>query len=199
MTRVKAGWRPKVRGQDPPANSGKAGRSRRRSTSLQRQPLPSLRSPDLAHSSTSGLTVTPEAWRQLVLRMYWDDEKIPSVEVPVGDFFANGWCQRCNVTSLPIAVNPAGGFNSYWEMPFRKRACITVENLSPDPINGFYYQIDYTLTDVPNDRAYFHAQWRRSNPLPYGEVAYPARRRTGAGTLRRYLFSLGGQQPGLVG
>lgn len=116
------------------------------------------------------LTVTPEAWRQLILRMYWDDEETPSVKVPIGDFFANGWCQRCNVTSLPISVNPAGGFNSYWEMPFRKHARVTLENLSPEPVNGFYYQIDYTLTDVPKDRAYFHAQWRRSNPLPYQEV-----------------------------
>ncbi len=116
------------------------------------------------------LTVAPEHWRQLVLRFYWDNEATPSVEVPVGDFFANGWCERCNVNSLPVAVNPAGGFNSYWEMPFRQRAHITVENLSPDPVRGFYYQIDYTLTDVPEDRAYFHAQWRRSNPLAYEEV-----------------------------
>jgi hypothetical protein len=116
------------------------------------------------------LTVAPECWRQLVLRFYWDNEAAPSVEVPVGDFFANGWCRRCNVNSLPVAVNPAGGFNSYWEMPFRQHARITIENLSPDPVYGFYYQIDYTLTEVPKDRAYFHAQWRRSNPLPYQEV-----------------------------
>lgn len=33
-----------------------------------------------------------------------------------------------------------------------------------------YYQIDYTLTDVPDDAAYFHAQFRRKNPLPYKDV-----------------------------
>jgi len=71
---------------------------------------------------------------------------------------------------LPIAVNPAGGFNSYWEMPFRRHARIELENLSPDPVSGFYYQIDYTLTELPDDRAYLHAQWRRSNPLPYQTV-----------------------------
>ncbi len=54
-------------------------------------------------------------------------------------------------------------------MPFRKRARITVENVTPDQLNGFYYQINYALTDVPDDAAYFHAQWRRSNPLPYME------------------------------
>lgn len=113
------------------------------------------------------LTVHPQYWRRLILRFYWDNEETPSIEVPVGDFFANGWCNRCNVTSLAIAVNPAGGFNSYWEMPFRKHARITVENLHTDDVNGFYYQINYTLTEVPDDCAYFHAQWRRNNPLPY--------------------------------
>jgi hypothetical protein len=116
------------------------------------------------------LTVHPTAWRRLVFRFYWDNEETPSVETPIGDFFCNGWGERCNISSLPVAVNPAGGFNSYWEMPFRSHARIEIENLGPDPINGFYYSIDYTLTDVPEDRAYFHAQWRRSNPLPYQEV-----------------------------
>ncbi|HYI25121.1 MAG TPA: glycoside hydrolase family 172 protein, partial [Thermomicrobiales bacterium] len=113
------------------------------------------------------LTVHPTWWRRLVLRMYWDGEDTPSVETPIGDFFANGWCERCNIASIPVAVNPAGGFNSYWEMPFRKSARITVENLTPDECRGFYYQVDYTLTDVPEDRGSFHAQWRRSNPLGY--------------------------------
>jgi Protein of unknown function (DUF2961) len=116
------------------------------------------------------LTVHPTFWRRLVLRCYWDGEETPSVEVPLGDFFCSGWGERCNVSSLPIAVNPAGGFNSYWEMPFRRRALIQVENLFPEPTTGFYYQVDYTLTEVPDDAAYLHAQWRRSNPLPYQEV-----------------------------
>jgi hypothetical protein len=115
-------------------------------------------------------TVHPQWWRQLVLRIYWDGEEAPSVETPLGDFFCSGWCQRCNVSSLPIAVNPAGGFNSYWQMPFRQSARITLESLADDPIHGYYYQVDYTLTEVPEDAAYFHAQWRRNNPLPYGEV-----------------------------
>src|SRR3989475_1716884 len=63
------------------------------------------------------MTVYPAFWRQLILRFYWDHEDTPSVEVPMGDFFCNGWGVRCNVSSPPIAVNPAGGFNSYWEMP----------------------------------------------------------------------------------
>ena len=113
------------------------------------------------------MTCHPTFWRRLVIRMYWDGEDTPSVEVPIGDLFCSGWCVRCNVQSLPVAVNPAGGFNIYFEMPFRKSARITVENLAPDELKGFYYYVDYALTDIPADRAYFHAQWRRDNPLPY--------------------------------
>lgn len=116
------------------------------------------------------LTVDPAWWRKLILRCYWDGEESPSVEVPLGDFFCNGWGERCNVSSLAVTVNPAGGFNCYWEMPFRRSARITLENLAPEQCRNFFYQITYTLTDVPDDAAYLHAQWRRSNPLPYQTV-----------------------------
>jgi len=115
------------------------------------------------------MTCHPSAWRSLIIRMYWDGEEEPSVEVPIGDFFCNGWCERSNVNSLPVAVNPAGGFNCYWEMPFREHARITVENLDEKSV-VLFYQIDYALTAVPDEAAYFHAQWRRSNPLAYKEV-----------------------------
>jgi hypothetical protein len=105
----------------------------------------------------------------LILNIYWDDEAEPSVRVPAGDFFCNGWCERSLVNSLPISVNPANGFNSYWEMPFRKRARFTMENVGTER-KVLYYQINYTLTSVPYDMAYFHAQWRRSNPLAYMDV-----------------------------
>ena len=103
------------------------------------------------------------------LRFYWDGEESPSVEVPVGDFFACGWSKFAQVSSLPVCVNPKSGFNCYWEMPFRKSCRITMENLDDEQMT-LYYQIDYTLTDVPEDAAYFHAQFRRVNPLPYKEV-----------------------------
>jgi hypothetical protein len=111
------------------------------------------------------MTVDPAFWRQLILRIYWDGESSPSVETPLGDFFCCGWGVRCNVASLPVAVNPAGGFNCYWELPFRQNALISLENLSSDVAFGFFYQIDYALTGIPDDMAYFHAQWRRSNPV----------------------------------
>jgi len=115
------------------------------------------------------ITTHPKNWRRLVLRMYWDGEKTPSVETPLGDFFCMGWCERANLASLAVCVNPAGGFNSYWEMPFRKSARVTLENLSLDEVGGFFYQITYALTEVGEDAAYFHAQWRRDNPLKFKE------------------------------
>ncbi len=104
-------------------------------------------------------------WRFSILRIYWDDEKEPSVECPVGDFFGQGWNSYAQLTSLPVCVNPGSAFNCYWTMPFRKKCKITMENISDKDAMSVYYQIDYTLTDVPSDAAYFHAQFRRSNPV----------------------------------
>lgn len=108
-------------------------------------------------------------WRFMILRMYWDGEETPSVECPVGDFFACGWGKYAPVTSLPVCVNPGSAFNCYWEMPFRKSARITMTNIA-DSQCTLYYQVNYTLTEVPKDAAYFHAQFRRINPLPYKDV-----------------------------
>lgn len=108
-------------------------------------------------------------WRFSILRMYWDGEQTPSVEVPVGDFFAMGWGKYAPITSHAICVNPGSAFNSYWPMPFRKGAKLTLTNIDDKPMT-IYYQIDYTLAEVPTDAAYFHAQFRRVNPLPMKEV-----------------------------
>ena len=102
-------------------------------------------------------------WRYSVLRFYWDDEKEASIEVPVGDFFGMGWGEFATLNSLAVTVNPGSAFNCYWVMPFRKKCRITMENIATEKMR-LYYQIDYTLTDVPADAAYFHAQFRRSNP-----------------------------------
>ncbi|MBW8731256.1 MAG: DUF2961 domain-containing protein [Terrabacter sp.] len=106
----------------------------------------------------------PFVLRDLVLRMYWDDEEKPSVEAPLGDFFCNGFAARALVTSEPIVVAPTGGMNSYIPMPFGRRARIVLDSEHPASIDHVFFQIDYTVgDDVPADTAYFHAQWRRSN------------------------------------
>ena len=100
--------------------------------------------------------------RDIVLRMYWDGEAEPSVEVPLGDFFCCGFGQTYAVHSQPVAVLPRRGFNAYFPMPFRRRARITIENQHKNPIREFFYQIDYNLyEDLPENTACFHAQWRR--------------------------------------
>src|SRR6187402_2289475 len=105
-------------------------------------------------------------WRYSILRFYWDDETTPSVEAPVGDFFCMGWGRYASLQSLAVCVNPGSAFNCYWPMPFRKKCRITMENIDEKDM-VLYYRVDYVLTDVPSDAAYFHAQYRRVNPLPY--------------------------------
>jgi len=121
--------------------------------------------------------ITGSVSRNLILRMYWDDQEQPAVEVPLPDFFAVPWATReddlkdhfAQVTALPIAVNPGCGLNCFWQMPFRRHCRITLENQHPAQAQRCFYQVNYTLTDVPDDAAYFHAQFRRTNPVPYGE------------------------------
>ena len=117
--------------------------------------------------------------KDFIFRIYWEDQNQPSVEVPLPDFFAvpweavfrdNGVETTAVVNSIPVVVAPKSGFNSFWEMPFRKKCRITIENLNPNESKVCYYQVNYTLTDVPEDSAYFHAQYRRKNPLKYKEV-----------------------------
>ena len=106
-------------------------------------------------------------WRYSILRFYWDDEAEPSVEVPVGAFFGAGWSSYAHLNSLMVSVNPGSAFNCYWVMPFRKKCKITMTNINTESMT-LYYQVDYTLTIVPDDAAYFHAQFRRSNPVKNG-------------------------------
>ena len=106
-------------------------------------------------------------YRDIILRIYWDGQESPSVEAPLGDFLCNAWGCRQNILALPINVNPSGGMNIYFPMPFQKHARITVENDSPNELGGFFYTINYTLEELAEETLYFHACWRRSNPLAY--------------------------------
>jgi len=103
-------------------------------------------------------------WRHSILRFYWDGETNASVECPVGDFFACGLGQYCQINSSAVCVNPGSAFNCYWPMPFRKQARVTMENIG-DKDMVLYYQIDYTLQQVPKNAGYFHAQFRCDNPV----------------------------------
>lgn len=106
-------------------------------------------------------TVLESVHRWLALRVYYDDMAEASINVPLGDFFANGLDGRALISSQPITVAPKGGMNSYWPMPFRKRIRIEVTNEGPERINELFYQVDYTLEDVADESALLHATWRR--------------------------------------
>ena len=112
------------------------------------------------------LTTHPSNWRRLVLRAYWDGSAEPAIEVPVGDFFGQGWGAFAQLSSVPVAVNPHGGFNCYWPMPFRHGARISLENTA-DSSERVYFQVTYQ-TGEPAGESYLHAQWRRSNPVVTG-------------------------------
>src|SRR5690606_20911619 len=113
-------------------------------------------------------------YRHAILRIYYYDQQHPSVECPVGDFFASAYTSFAvfaHITSLAVCVNPGNTFNCYWPMPFRQRIRITLENISPiGETMRIFYQINGALGEVPEQAAYFHAQFRRTNPLPYGHV-----------------------------
>lgn len=115
------------------------------------------------------LTTANTMTRSLILRAHWDGAAEPAIEVPVADFFANGWGRFAQVSSELIATNPHGGYNSYWPMPFGRSAVLTLENQSPDDVI-VYYQITYETGEAQSDRGYLHAQFRRSNPLTRGQT-----------------------------
>jgi hypothetical protein len=115
-------------------------------------------------------------WRWAVLRMHWDGEETPSVEVPLGDFFGIAHCSPRPLQSLAMVANPSNdrlndfGLNCYFPMPFALGARITVENQGPARIGGvfgaFWFHVDYErwAEPPPPDAGRFHAQWRRENP-----------------------------------
>ncbi|MBA8992044.1 hypothetical protein FHW23_003331 [Curtobacterium pusillum] len=116
------------------------------------------------------LTVTdkteagPFVLRDLILRAWWDNEEAPSIEVPLGDFFCNGFGTRALVNSEPITVAPTGGMNSYFPMPFRRHARIAITSEHAADLEHVFFQVDLTTGDeIPEQTPYFHAQWRRSN------------------------------------
>jgi hypothetical protein len=105
--------------------------------------------------------------RTLVFRIYWDESKIPSVETPLGDFFASGHGMRANVSTLPIEVTSYGrALNCYWKMPFWKKAKLTMTNEGERDITSCYFYIDWVkLDELPPNTLYFHARYNQEWPV----------------------------------
>lgn len=114
------------------------------------------------------VTDSAKAGRLLILRIWFDGQKNPAVEVPLSDFFANADYEYRQLSSLAVCVNPGRGMNCYFEMPYFQSFLVEVENIGADACN-IYYQIDCEKKILPEDALYFHAQFRRVNPLPYQE------------------------------
>lgn len=112
----------------------------------------------------------PYSRRSLVLRMYWDGETAPSVECPLGDFFGQGWAERYNFMSLPLAASPREGhaLNCYFPMPFADGARIEIENQSAEAVGQFYFYVDYEQYErLDADIGRFHAWWNREVTIPH--------------------------------
>ena len=103
--------------------------------------------------------------KEIVLRVYWDGNSKPSVETPIGDFFGLNLAEFFNYESEFLTCSPIRALNSYFAMPFRRSARITVTNESQAQIGAFYSNIDYQLVPaLPEDAMYFHAQYRQKAP-----------------------------------
>ncbi len=103
----------------------------------------------------------PYFLRRILLRIYWDEEEDPSVEVPIGDFFGCGFAYKHY--STPYLGMNSGGYTCFFPMPFEDHAKIDIVNETDQEIIAFYYQVDYQKLEKPisRDIAYFHAYWHR--------------------------------------
>lgn len=104
----------------------------------------------------------PDYLRTILIRMFWDGEENPSVEVPLGDFFGSPFQYQHH---LPKYVGmSSGGYYSYFPMPFKNGAVIEIENQGREEVYALYYQINYyelEKNSLPKEIPYFHAQWKR--------------------------------------
>jgi hypothetical protein len=108
----------------------------------------------------------PHHLKKLVMRMYWDDEAAPSVESPIGDFFGLGLGTYYLYQSYPLAVGADKALNSFFPMPFQRKARVTVTNEGEQRVDNFYFNIDCRIypRTLPADTLYFHAQYRQASP-----------------------------------
>jgi Protein of unknown function (DUF2961) len=103
--------------------------------------------------------------KELVLRMHWEGNAKPSVEVPVGDFFGLNLGEYFVYQSAFLNCSSVKALNCYFAMPFRRSGRITVTNEGDLPVKAFYSNIDYKLLPaLPDDGLYFHAQYRQATP-----------------------------------
>jgi len=133
--------------------------------------LATIEGPAAIHHIWLTISAEPFYGRKIILRIYWDGEKEPSVEAPIGDFFAVGHGLNRDLSSLPIANSSLGrARNCYWFMPFHRSARITATNEGRQTVNAFYYYIDFReLEALPQDTPTFHTHYRQETPCEPGK------------------------------
>lgn len=137
--------------------------------------------------------------QDMLLRIYWDGEKKPSVEAPVGDFFANSFGKRSQVISIPVMVEDGDSYNCFWPMPFRKSARIEIINQGTQNVNLLYYNVDWIKKDsLEKDTPYFHAQYRQEYPVVSGKD-YTILETTGRGHYVGTVLSVRTRSPSWFG
>src|SRR6185369_3007759 len=123
-------------------------------------------------------------WPKLLrLRVYYDGSPVPSVDAPIGDFFAVGHGFEAKVKSLMIVDSSDGrARNSYWPMPFRKSCRVTVTNEGHRRVANLYFHVDWEkLPSLPEHTPYFHARYRQMLPAPADGKNYEFLSTTGKG------------------
>jgi len=99
------------------------------------------------------------AWRKAILRIYWDGEKSPSVESPLGDFFGSGF-GPVYLYSRFVGFTDEGVGYCYFPMPFAKSARVEVENGLNEPLNLRIALLceSFKASELAQV-GYFHAKW----------------------------------------
>ena len=161
----------------------------------------------ITHMWFTFLGPEPQGWakngaanhQEMLLRIYWDGNERPAVEAPVGDFFANCFGKRSEVTSLPLIVEDADSYNCYWQMPFRKSGRVEIVNQSAKQISLLYYNIDWIKKDkIAKDTPYFYAQYRQEYPAEKGKD-YVVLETTGKGHLVGTVLAVRSRSPSWFG
>jgi hypothetical protein len=135
--------------------------------------LADLKGPGMVTHIWATIADNEYGWPRLLrLRVYYDGSKTPSVDVPLGDFFGIGHGYEANLNSMMVHNASFGrARNSYWPMPFRKSAKITVTNEGKRRVSNLYYHVDWQKrASLPLDVTYFHAYYRQDAPPPKGKL-----------------------------
>lgn len=145
--------------------------------------LADLTGPGVVTHLWTTVAATEPGWPRLLrLRVYYDGSDVPSVDAPLGDFFAVGLGDERPVRSLMVQDSSGGrSRNSYWPMPFRRSCRITVTNEGERPVDRLYFQVDWEKRPaLPDDTLYFHARYRQAQPHS-GGAPYELLRVSGRG------------------